>query len=113
LVKKFIEEYTEIVGSYNELDDSILDAETKVEELTKAINDLEQEIKENQKELEKTIYDLLVEAAEREIEQMEEQHELLKEANQKYIDGLSEALNKEQQLYEENKSIEEREALQR
>lgn len=113
LVKKFIEEYTEIVGSYNELDDSILDAETKIEELTKAINDLEQEIKENQKELEKTIYDLLVDAAEKEIEQIEEQNELLKEANQKYIDGLNDALTKEQKLYEQNKSIEEREALQR
>ena len=113
LVKQFISEYQDVVGSYNELDDSILEAEATVASLTTAINDLEQEIKDNQKELEQAIYDLLVEASEREIEQTEKQNELLKEANQKYIDGLNDALSKEQQLYEQNKAIEDRESLQR
>ena len=58
-----------------------MEAEATVASLTTAINELEQEIKDNQKELEQAIYDLLVEASEREIEQTEKQNELLKEAN--------------------------------
>ena len=113
LVDQFIKEYQEVVGDYNELDDSILNAETTIQNLITSINELEKEIKENQKELEQTIYDLLVDLKEQEIDNLEEQIKLTKEANQEYIKGLTDALNAEQQLYEQNQSIEDRESLQR
>jgi len=44
---------------------------------------------------------------------MKEQSELLQKANQKYAENLSEALEREQSLYQQNLNTEERARLQR
>jgi hypothetical protein len=41
LVKQFVKEYKEVVSDYNDLENSIYEGQTKVEQLTKAISDLE------------------------------------------------------------------------
>ena len=113
LVGKFFEELQDQIDQYHELYDTVNGTKETVEGLITSIEDINEEIVENQKELEKEIYDILVEAWEKEITALEEQTELIQEANSAYVEGIREALDAEKSLYEDNKSIEERESLQR
>jgi hypothetical protein len=55
----------------------------------------------------------LVEAWEKQISQLQEQTDMLREANEAYVNGLNDALNKERNQYSQNKSISDRQQLQR
>ena len=55
----------------------------------------------------------MVEAWEKQISQLQEQTDMLREANEAYVNGLNDALNKERNQYSQNKSISDRQQLQR
>ena len=113
LVARFYEELQDQIDQYDELYDTVHATSAELEELTSQIEEANKEIAENQKELETNIYDIVVNAWEKEIELLEEQAKLVEETNKAYTDGLKKALDAERDLYEENKSTEERESLQR
>ena len=113
LVEQFFQELQDQIDQYDSLYDTVHESLSILEELETQINDINQEIKENQLELEQAIYDIIVKAWEKEIEQMEKQADVIKEANEAYIESLNEAISEERKLYDENRSIADREQLQR
>lgn len=113
LVAKFYEEAQEQIDKYDELRDTVEETDETLSKLQSSINEIEEEIRQNQLKLEQAIYDSIVSAWEKQISQLTEQMNLLKEANDAYVNGLSDALNKEKNLYSQNQSTSEREQLQR
>lgn len=113
LVSKFFEEAQAQIDKYDELRDTVESTDEALSKLESSINEIEQEIRDNQKELEEIIYNTLVEAWEKQISQLQEQTDMLREANEAYVNGLNDALNKERNQYSQNKSISDRQQLQR
>ncbi len=113
LISKFFEEAQAQIDKYDELRDTVEETDEALSKLESSINEIEQEIRDNQKELEEIIYNTLVEAWEKQISQLQEQTDMLREANEAYINGLNDALNKERNQYSQNKSISDRQQLQR
>lgn len=113
LVAKFYEEAQDQIDKYDELRDTVEETDETLSKLQSSINEIEEEIRQNQLKLEQAIYDSIVSAWEKQISQLTEQMNLLKEANDAYVNGLSDALNKEKNLYNQNQSTSEREQLQR
>ncbi len=113
LVAKFYEEAQDQIDKYDELRDTVEETDETLSKLQSSINEIEEEIHQNQLKLEQAIYDSIVSAWEKQISQLTEQMNLLKEANDAYVNGLSDALNKEKNLYNQNQSTSEREQLQR
>ena len=113
LISKFFEEAQAQIDKYDELRDTVESTDEALSKLESSINEIEQEIRDNQKELEEIIYNTLVEAWEKQISQLQEQTNMLREANEAYVNGLNDALNKERNQYSQNKSISDRQQLQR
>lgn len=113
LISKFFEEAQAQIDKYDELRDTVEETDEALSKLESSINKIEQEIRDNQKELEEIIYNTLVEAWEKQISQLQEQTDMLREANEAYVNGLNDALNKERNQYSQNKSISDRQQLQR
>lgn len=113
LISQFFEEAQAQIDKYDELRDTVEETDEALSKLESSINEIEQEIRDNQKELEEIIYNTLVEAWEKQISQLQEQTDMLREANEAYVNGLNDALNKERNQYSQNKSISDRQQLQR
>lgn len=113
LISKFFEEAQAQIDKYDELRDTVESTDEALSKLESSINEIKQEIRDNQKELEEIIYNTLVEAWEKQISQLQEQTDMLREANEAYVNGLNDALNKERNQYSQNKSISDRQQLQR
>lgn len=113
LISQFFEEAQAQIDKYDELRDTVEETDETLSKLESSINEIEQEIRDNQKELEEIIYNTLVEAWEKQISQLQEQTDMLREANEAYVNGLNDALNKERDQYSQNKSISDRQQLQR
>lgn len=113
LISQFFEEAQAQIDKYDELRDTVESTDEALSKLESSINEIEQEIRDNQKELEEIIYNTLVEAWEKQISQLQEQTDMLREANEAYVNGLNDALNKERNQYSQNKSISDRQQLQR
>ena len=113
LISKFFEEAQAQIDKYDELRDTVESTDEALSKLESSINEIEQEIRDNQKKLEEIIYNTLVEAWEKQISQLQEQTDMLREANEAYVNGLNDALNKERNQYSQNKSISDRQQLQR
>ena len=113
LISKFFEEAQAQIDKYDELRDTVESTDEALSKLESSINEIEQEIRDNQKELEEIIYNTLVKAWEKQISQLQEQTDMLREANEAYVNGLNDALNKERNQYSQNKSISDRQQLQR
>ena len=113
LISKFFEEAQAQIDKYDELRDTVESTDEALSKLESSINEIEQEIRDNQKELEEIIYNTLVEAWEKQISQLQEQTDMLREANEAYVNGLNDALNKERNQYSQNQSISDRQQLQR
>lgn len=113
LISKFFEEAQAQIDKYDELRDTVESTDEALSKLESSINEIEQEIRDNQKKLEEIIYNTLVEAWKKQISQLQEQTDMLREANEAYVNGLNDALNKERNQYSQNKSISDRQQLQR
>lgn len=113
LISQFFEEAQAQIDKYDDLRDTVEETDEALSKLESSINEIEQEIRDNQKELEEIIYNTLVEAWEKQISQLQEQTDMLREANEAYVNGLNDALNKERNQYSQNKSISDRQQLQR
>lgn len=113
LIAQFYTEAQEQIDKYDELRDTVEETDEALSKLQTSIDEIEQEIRKNQEDLEQAIYDSIVSAWEKQISDLTEQMNLLKEANDAYVNGLSDALNKEKNLYSQNQSTADREQLQR
>lgn len=113
LVTKFFEELQKQIDEYDALYDTVHETKQTIEELKSSIEKINEEIIQNQKDLEKSIYDIIINAWQKQIDMLDEQAKLVKEVNDKYVQGLNDALSLEQERYQQNQEIADRESLQR
>lgn len=113
LVTKFFEELQKQIDEYDALYDTVHATKQTVEKLKSDIEKINEEVIQNQKDLEKVIYDVIVDAWQKQIDALDEQAKLTKEVNDNYVDGLNDALKLEQERYQQNQQIADREAMQR
>ena len=113
LVTKFFEELQKQIDEYDALYDTVHETKQTIEELKSSIEEINEEIIQNQKDLEKSIYDIIVNAWQKQIDMLDEQAKLVKEVNDNYVQGLNDALQLEQERYQQNQEIADRESLQR
>lgn len=113
LVTKFFEELQKQIDEYDALYDTVHATKQTVEKLKSDIEKINEEVIQNQKDLEKVIYDVIVDAWQKQIDALDEQAKLTKEVNDNYVDGLNDALKLEQERYQQNQQIADRESMQR
>ena len=82
-----------------ELDD-IAERERAILEAQQRANEIAQEMRDNQIELENKVLDAVVEIRERAISELEKQRDAYADSADKTVNGLTDALNKERQMYE-------------
>ena len=100
----------------NELDslyDTYNENLTSVEEVTTRQNEILQLYIDNQLSLEEKLLQAIQDRAQAEIDRLTDEKEALEEATQSFIDGLTDALDKERDLYNRNQNQKETDKLQR
>ena len=107
MVKAFSDRMDAEQEEMQELFDSWNDQQKAVLEQMQAMNEQLQAMKDNQKEVEEAVLGAIEEMREREIEEMQNTRDALEETNQNFIDGLSNQLNKERQMYQNNQNDQE------
>ena len=95
------------------LHDEIMEAQDKAIEVATDANEILNSLEENQKEVEKKVYDALVNSREKEIETMTKERKALSDAAEGYISGLTDAMNRERSLYDNQKGNSELTTLRR
>ena len=98
---------------FQSLHDSIEDAKKTVEELDTKRNELLQEMRDNQITVEERVVKAIEDRAQREIDNLNDQRSALEDSTSKYIDGLSKALTKERDMYQNNQEQDELNKLMR
>lgn len=95
------------------LHDSIEDGENKMLELQSDQNEILEEIRNNQMAVEESLLDAIIDQRQRAIDNLSDERDALEKSTQKYIEGLSDALNKERDMYQQNESSEELNRMRR
>lgn len=112
-VQVFFDNVDALMEELDGLYDDYNDHATNTEELLSDQNEILQEYIDNQLSLESKVLQAIEDREQAEIDRLTDEKEALEEATQNYIDGLSEALSKEQDLYNKNQTDEETAKLQR
>lgn len=112
-VQVFFDNVDSLMSELDELYDSYHEHAEKIEDLTSSQNEILQEYVDNQRSLEDKLLKAIEDREQEVIDKLTDQKEALEEASQSYIDGLNEALNKEQELYNKNQTNNETATLQR
>ena len=105
-----------IDGWMDELDslyDTYNENLTSVEEVTTKQNEILQQYIDNQLSLEQKLLQAIQDREQAEIDRLSDEKEALEEATQSFIDGLTDALDKERDLYNKNQNQKETDKLQR
>ena len=105
-----------IDGWMDELDslyDTYNENLTNVEEVTTKQNEILQQYIDNQLSLEEKLLQAIQDREQAEIDRLSDEKEALEEATQSFIDGLTDALDKERDLYNKNQNQKETDKLQR
>lgn len=105
-----------IDGWMDELDslyDTYNENLTSVEEVTTKQNEILQQYIDNQLSLEEKLLQAIQDREQAEIDRLSDEKEALEEATQSFIDGLTDALDKERDLYNKNQNQKETDKLQR
>ena len=95
------------------LHDSIEEHKEAVLEAQQQQNEILREMQDNELELEENIFDALVDMRERMIEEMEDEKNAYEDSANKMIDGLTDALNKEKEMYERQENQTETDRMRR
>lgn len=95
-----------IYDSYNEQLNTVLENESKRNEILK-------EIADNQLAVEEAVLNAITEREQAVIDNLQGQRDALEDASQKYIDGLQDSLNKEKQQYQDQQEVENLNKLRR
>ena len=95
------------------LHDSIEDLRNNVESNQQKQNEILKAIEDNQISVENRILDAIVDLKERHIQEMRDERDAIEKTNSDLLNGLSNALSKERQLYENGENSKELTSLQR
>lgn len=95
------------------LHDSVEDAKNNVLQNQEAMNQILRDIEDNQIAVEQKVLKAVEESRQRAIDDAQEQRDALEEASNNVINGLSEQLQKEQEMYSQQQEVDELSKLQR
>ena len=95
------------------LHDDIEEGNNKTLELQEKQNEILQEMRDNQMSVENAVLKAIESQRQRAIDKLSDERKALEESSQKYIQGLSDALSKERDLYNQNESSEELNKMRR
>ena len=84
--------------------DSIVEGENELIEKQTAMNEIWEEMRDNQMELENEVLEAIEDMKQREIDALQNERDALEESVGKYIDGLTQALDKEREMYEDQEA---------
>ena len=107
MVKAFSDRMDSEKEEMQSLFDSINEQGNAVNEKLQKQNELIQAMRDNQKEVEESVLDAIVESREREIKEIQDTKDALQKSNEDFINGLSNQLEKERKLYDNNQNDEE------
>lgn len=105
-IDAWMDELDSLYDTYN-------DNLTSVEEVTTKQNEILQQYIDNQLSLEQKLLQAIQDREQAEIDRLTDEKEALEEATQSFIDGLTNALDKERDLYNKNQNQKETDRLQR
>lgn len=105
-IDAWMDELDNLYDTYN-------DNLTSVEEVTTKQNEILQQYIDNQLSLEQKLLQAIQDREQAEIDRLTDEKEALEEATQSFIDGLTNALDKERDLYNKNQNQKETDKLQR
>ena len=105
-IDAWMDELDSLYDTYN-------DNLTSVEEVTTKQNEILQQYIDNQLSLEQKLLQAIQDREQAEIDRLTDEKEALEEATQSFIDGLTNALDKERDLYNKNQNQKETDKLQR
>lgn len=105
-IDAWMDELDSLYDTYN-------DNLTSVEEVTTKQNEILQQYIDNQLSLEQKLLQAIQDREQAEIDRLSDEKEALEEATQSFIDGLTNALDKERDLYNKNQNQKETDKLQR
>ena len=100
-------------SEFQGLHDSITDLEKSIEDNITKQNEILKEMEDNQISVENRVYDAIVDMRERTIEEMQNERDAIEKTNTDLIQGLSDALSKERELYNNSQNDKELTTLQR
>lgn len=86
--------------------DAVQEGYVTLEDLQQQQNEILREMRDNQMDLEQKVYDAIVDIRERAIDELKDTKEAIDDQNSKFIDGLSKALQNEQNMYNNAESRE-------
>lgn len=112
-VQVFFDNVDSIMDELDELYDSYHEHAEKIEDLTSSQNEILQEYVDNQRSLEDKLLQAIEDREQAVIDKLTDEKEAIENASQEYINGLNDALNKEQELYNKNETDTETAKLQR
>lgn len=112
-LQNFYDRFDGTIENQDSLYDSYHDYVIKDEETQAKQNEILEEYQELQLNLEQQLLKAIEDREQAIIDKLQDNYDALKDASDKYTNGLSDALNKEKQLYEQDKSDSELAKLQR
>lgn len=87
-----------------DLHDTIEDGQNKMNELMNDRNEILKEIRDNQMSVEQDVLNAIVDSRQRQIDDLQDQRDALEDSTSKYIQGLTDQLNAERKMYENQES---------
>ena len=112
-VQAFYDRMDKQLQEAQKLHDDIMDGQNKIEELEAQRNEIMRAIEQNQITVENKVMKALEESRQREIDELKKERDAIEKSSQKLIDGLNDQLQKEQDMYNQQKDADELATLQR
>ena len=112
-VREFLEEIQGFSTTMDEEIDAIHELDGAIEDSTTALQQVEQQIRENEMNVENQVLEALKNQRQQEIDESKKNRDAIKEATDRFVDGLQEQLDKEKQLYEQQENQQELDEMRR
>lgn len=113
IIQNFYDKYDGWIDEMDSIYDSYNEYQTKVQELISEQNEILEEYRDLQLNIEQQLLEAIENREQAIIDKLQDETDALRDASDKYINGLTDALNKERELYQQNEEDKELLQLQR
>ena len=113
IIQNFYDKYDSWIDEMDSIYDSYNEYQTKVQELISEQNEILEEYRDLQLNIEQQLLEAIENREQAIIDKLQDETDALRDASDKYINGLTDALNKERELYQQNEEDKELLQLQR
>ena len=112
-IENFWDKFDGWIEEMDSMYDSYTEYQTKVQEMIAEQNKILEEYRDLQLDLEQQLLKAIEDREQAVIDKLQDTYDAINESSQKYIDGLSDALSREQNMYNRNQDRQELTQLQR